>query len=287
VILVVLAVVFGTIVVLELVALAGRRAWVDWKLGRRQVLVDAACATLVDALVFGSTVDPPAGWARRHAFRLAALELVRTLSGESRARLTQLVEDAGVVDQALRELRRSPRAFARRTAADELGEYRSRRAVSGFEAGLDDRDAIVRVACARGLLRIPELRRLDRILDVLDRDALAEQIETATAFIALAEVRPEALVRLYGSARSPSVRWYAALVLARMKRAEALPTLHDAIAAPNGLMVSHAVHGIAAAGGAEAAALLDGLVADASRDPAIRELAGRELARMRAAEGAA
>jgi HEAT repeat protein len=287
VILVVLAVVFGTIVVLELVALAGRRAWVDWKLGRRQVLVEAALETLVDALVFDKAVDPPVGWAGRHAFRLAALELVRTLSGESRARLTRLVEEAGVVDQALGELRRSPRAFARRTAADELGEFRSRRAVAAFEAGLGDRDAIVRVACARGLLRIPELRRLDRILEVLDRDALAEQIETATAFIALAEVRPEALVQLYGSARSPSVRWYAALVLARMKRPEALPTLRDAIATPNALVVSHAVHEIAAAGGAEAAALLEGLAADTDHDAAIRELAGRELARMQAAEGTA
>ena len=64
-ILVVLAVVFGTIVVLELVALAGRRAWVEWKLGRRQVLVDEACETLVDALVFGSAVDPPAGCSPR------------------------------------------------------------------------------------------------------------------------------------------------------------------------------------------------------------------------------
>jgi HEAT repeat protein len=100
-------------------------------------------------------------------------------------------------------------------------------------------------------------------------------------------VRPEALVQLYGSARSPSVRWYAALVLARMKRAEALPTLRDAIATPNALMVSHAVHGIAATGGAEAAGLLEGLVADAGRDAAVRELAGRELARMQAAEGAA
>jgi len=287
VILVVLAVVFGTIVALELVALAGRRAWVEWKLGRRQVLVDAACDDLVDALVFGSAVDPPVGWARRHAFRLAALELVRALSGDARARLTRLVEEAGGLDQALGELRRSPRVFARRMAADELGEFRSRRAVSAFERGLDDRDAIVRVACARGLLRIPELGRLDRILEVLDRDALAEQIETATALIALAEVRPEALVQLYGSARSPRVRWDAALVLARMKRAEALPTLREAIATPNALMVSHAVHGIAAAGGAEAEALLEGLVADAGRDPAIRELAGRELARMQTPEGVA
>src|SRR5262249_49937346 len=135
----------------------------------------------------------------------------------------------------------------------------------------------------RGLLRIPELRRLDRILEVLDRDALAEQIETATAFIALAEVKPDALVQLHDSARSASVRWYAALVLARMQRAEALPALRDAIATPNDLIVSHAVHGIAAAGGAKAAALLEGLVADADHDTATRELAGRELARMQAA----
>ena len=279
-ILVVLAVVFGTLVVLELAALAGRRAWVDWKCGRRQVLVDGAFETLVGALVDGNAVEPPVGRARRLAFRLAALELFSELSGGSRARLTRIVEEAGGADQAVRTLRRSPRAFARRKAADELGELRSRRAVPALEAGLDDRDPIVRVACARGLLRIPDLGRLDRILDVLDRDALAEPVEATAAFIALAEVKPEALVQLQGSARSPSVRWYAALVLARMKRAEALPALREALATPNALVVSYAVHGIAAAGGAEAAALLEGLVAEADRDAPIRELAGRELARM-------
>lgn len=285
--LVVVAVVFGTLVVLELAAIAGRRAWVEWKCGRRQVLVDGAFETLVGALVDGNAVEPPVGRARRLAFRLAARELFSELSGDSRARLTRIVEEAGGADQALRTLRRSPRAFARRTAADELAELRSRRAVSAFEAGLDDRDPIVRVACAHGLLRIPDLRRLDRILDVLDRDALAQEVETGAAFIALAEVRPEALVRLHSSARSPSVRWYAALVLARMKHAEALPSLRDAIATPNAVMVSHAVNGIAAAGGEEAAALLEGLVAEPDRDAAIRELAGRELARMHAVSGTA
>jgi HEAT repeat protein len=286
-ILVVLTVVFATLVVLELAAIAGRRAWVEWKHGRRQRLVEAASETLVDALVLGTEVEPPVGRARTYAFRLAALELFSELAGDSRVRLTRLVEDAGVVDHALRTLRRSPRAFARRVAADQLGEFHSRRAVSAFEAGLDDRDAIVRVACARGLLRIPELRRLDRILDVLDRDGLAEPVETAAAFITLAGVNPEALARLHASARSPSVRWYAALVLARMGRADALPTLRDAIAAPNALMVSHAVHGIAAAGGPQAAALLEGLVADADRDAAVRELAGHELARLQAPGGVA
>ena len=282
-ILVVLAVVFGALVVLELAAIAGRRAWVEWKCGRRQVFVEEACERLVGALVAGDAPEPPVGRARRLAFRLAVLELFSELSGDSRARLTRIVEEAGGVDHVLRTLRRSPRAFARRKAADELGGYRSRRAVPALEAGLDDRDPIVRVACARGLLRIPELRRLDRILAILDRDALAEPVETATAFIALAEVRPDALVELQSSAGSPTVRWHAALVLARMKRMEALPALSDAIATPNAVIVSHAVHGIAAAGGGEAAALLEGLVAEADRDAATRELAGRELARMHTA----
>ena len=286
-ILVVLVLAFGTLVVLELAALAGRRAWVEWKCGRRQVLVDEAFDTLVDALVFGTPIEAPVGRVRRRAFGLAALELIHELSGESCARLRALVEEAGLLDDAARRLRRSPRAFARRRAADGLGELRSPRLGPAFAAGREDRDPIVRVACARGLLRIPDLHRLDRILEILDRDALAEPVETATAFIALAEVKPEALVQLQSSARSPAVRWHAALVLARMRRAEALPALSDAIATPNAVIVSHAVHGIAAAGGGEAAALLEGLVAEPGRDAATRELAGRELARMEAVGGTA
>jgi HEAT repeat protein len=281
VILVVLAIVFGVLVVLELAALVGRRAWVEWKLGYRYALVELALETLADALVNGTPVEPPRGRVRRRAFRLAALDLFAELTGESRARLAALVDDAGVLDDAVRTLRRSPFVYPRRRAADGLGEFRSPRFAPAFEAGLDDRDPIVRVACARGLLRIPALGSLDRILDVLDRDALAEPIETAAAFLALGEAAPEALVRLNRSARSPTVRWYAALVLARTGRAEALPALRDALATPNALMVSHAVHGIAAAGGAEAATLLEGVAADAERDAAIRELAGRELARLR------
>ena len=286
-ILVVLAIVFGTLVVVELAALAGRRAWVQWKLGPRRRLIDAAFETLADALVFGTPIEPPVGRAGRRAFRLAALELLHQLSGESHARLAALVEDAGVLDDTVRELRRSPRVFARRRAADGLGELRNPRLVPVFEAGLDDRDPIVRVACARGLLRIPELGRLDRILEVLDRDALAEPVETATAFIALAEADPEALVRLHRSARSPTTRWHAALGLARMRRAEALPALRDALATRNSLIVTHAVHGIGATGGAEAVGLLEGVAADADRDAAIRELAGRELARLHATGGTA
>jgi HEAT repeat protein len=282
VILAVLAIGLAALVALELAGLAGRRAWLQWKLERRQPLVHEAFETLTAALVVGTPVEPPAGWARRHAFRLAALELNTALSGESCARLTRLVEDAGVLDQAIGELRRSPRVFARRTAADELGAHRSRRAAPAFEARLDDRDAIVRVACARGLLRIGALARLDRILEVLDGDALAEPVETTSAYIALAEVAPDELVRLHAAARSPNARSYAALVLARTHHEEALPALREALAADNALLVTQAIHGIAATGGARAAALLEELVEEPGRDAAIRELAGRELAHLHA-----
>jgi len=285
VILFVLVVVFGTLVVVELAALAGRRAWVEWKLGYRQRLVAEACQTLADALVFRTPVDAPTGRVRQRALRLAQLELLPQLQGESRARLTALLEDAGVLDDAVRALRRSPRVYPRRRAADALGELHDSRLAPAFEAGLDDRDAIVRVACARALLRIPELGRLDRILEVLDRDALAEPVETASAFVALAEAAPDALVQLHHAARSANVRWYAGLVLARMKRPEALPALREALAQRNSLVVSHAVHGIAATGGAEAVALLEGVAGDADREAAVRELAGRELARLNAAGG--
>jgi HEAT repeat protein len=286
-ILVILTIVFGSLVVLELAALVARRAWLDWKLGPRQRLVHDAFEQLADALVFGTAIEAPAGRIRRRAFRLAALELFSPLSGESCARLARLVEDAGVVDDTVRALRRSPRAFARRRAADGLGELRSRRLAPALEAGLGDRDPIVRVACARSLLRIPELGRLDRILGVLDRDGLADPIETEWAFIALAEAAPDALVRLQDTANSARIRWYAALVLARAKREEALPTLREALATDNSLIVSHAVHGIAAVGGAKAGKVLVGVAADEARDAAVRELAGRELARLRTLGGTA
>jgi HEAT repeat protein len=275
----VLAAVAGAVVVLELVALAGRRTWVHWKLGRRAPLADEALTALAEALVSGRPVERPPGRVRRLAFRLAALELFPALAGESRAQLTRLVDDAGLVDDAIRTLRRSPRAFARRRAADELGEIRSARAAPALAAGLADRDPIVRVACARGLALVGDTGELDRVQQALDRDAPAAPAEAASALVALAAAVPYRVARLQESARAPLARRLAALALAQTGDERAMPSLLQELAADNALLSFVAVRAIERVGGDEAIASLERVAADGARDAALREQAGRALAR--------
>jgi HEAT repeat protein len=267
----------GVVVVLELAALAGRRAWVHWRIGHRGALVDEAVTTLVDAVVLGTPVDPPAGRVRRRAFRLATLELLPALAGPSRDRLTWLVAEAGLDRDVRRTLERSPRAYARRTAADELGELGSAGSAAALRAGLEDRDAIVRIACVRGLARLPELSRLPRMVEILDRDAPTDPAGATSAMLALGAASPDALAELERSGRSSFARALAALALARAGDVRALPSLRAAAASDNTLVSSVAIHAIALVGGAEAAGSLESVLRDPDRDATLRELAGSEL----------
>jgi HEAT repeat protein len=225
------------------------------------------------------------GRASRRSFRLAALELFPVLAGESRERLTRIVDGLGLVDDAMRTLARSPRAFARRTAADELGEIRSARAAPAFVAGLDDRDAIVRVACVRGLASIDELGHVERMLDVLEGDSATAPSEAAAAMGTIARAKPEALAQLQRSG-SRFVAWLAALALARTGNAIAMPALLVDLTAVNTLLGSVAVRAIEEVGGLEAIASLEQFVIDADQDAALRAQAGRALERLHAAGGA-
>ncbi len=277
-----LALILAISLVVELVALAARRSWVHWKFGRRRQLADEALTTLADALVLGTPVEPPSGRVRRRAFRLAALELFPELAGDSRERLTRIVEDVGLVDDVTRTLRRSPRAYARRTAADELAEMRSAGSVPALTAGLDDDDPIVRVACVRGLAELSALDEIGRMMQVLDRDSAAAPSAATSAMLALAAAAPEGLAELEVSARSLPARRLAAVALGAAGDERALPSLLADLATDNAVLSSVAVHALERVGGADAISSLEYVIADAGNDPALREQAERALERARA-----
>jgi HEAT repeat protein len=279
------ALIFGGLVLLELIALVGRRSWVHWKLGRRRPLADEAVTALANALVLGTAPARPQGRVRRRAFRLAALEVFPALAGNSRERLARLVDDLGLVDDVMRTLRRSPRAYARRTAAAELGEMRSPRSAPALVAGLADRDPIVRVACVRGLAWLSELSQIERMLRVLDRDAATAPSEASSAMLALAAAAPESLVELEDSGQSPFARRLAALALARAGDARAMPSLLGELATDNALLASVAVRAIERVGGTAAISSLEHVLTSVGRDAVLREQAERALERVQAAGG--
>ena len=275
------ALILAGVIMAELLALIGRRSWVHWKLGRRQVLVDEATTALAEAVVARTEIDLPEGRVNRRAFRLAALELFPVLSGSSRERLTRLAEDSGLLADVIRTLHRSPRAYARRTAADELAEIRSAEAAPALVAGLGDVDPIVRVACVRGLAWLGDLTESRRMLEVLDGDSGRAPSEAESAMLALATAAPDTLVELEHSGSSRFARRLAALALATAgdKRAEA--SVLGGLAATNMLLASVAVRAVERVGGDGAVVFLEHVLADGTRDASLREQASRALERVR------
>jgi HEAT repeat protein len=257
---------------------------VHFKGRRRAPLVDEALAVLAGALVSGTTPPRPKGRVRRRAHRLAMLELAAELTGDSRARLTGLAEELGLVDDTMRTLR-SLRAYARRTAADELAVIASRRAAGPLAVRLADEDAIVRVACVRGLAAMGELGEIEAMLRVLERDAAAAPTEAATAMLELAQHEPGHLVRLQAPGRAQFARRLAALTLGTTGDPRALPSLLAEVATDNALMASVALRAIARVDTDEGRASLAELVGDADRDPALREQAEHALRRLQAVGG--
>jgi HEAT repeat protein len=275
------AIILAGVIVAELVALIGRRNWVHWKLGRRQALVDDAISALADALVAHGDVEPPQGRVNRRAFRLAALELFPVLVGSSRKRLTRLAESTGLVGDVIRTLQRSPRAYARRTAADELAEIRSAQAAPALTASLGDVDPVVRVACVRGLALLGDLTEISRMLEVLDGDSLRAPSEAQSAMLALARTAPESLVELEQSGSSRFARRLAALALATVGDKRAIPSVLGELAENNVLLSSVAVRAIEQVGGDDAIASLEHVLDDGTQDASLREQAARALERVR------
>jgi HEAT repeat protein len=247
--------------------------------------VEEALSVLADALVSGETPRRPEGRVRRRAYRLALLQLAPELAGASRARLTRLAEELGLVDDAMRTLR-SLRAYARRSAADELSVLASRRAVPPLAVRLADQDEIVRVVCVRGLAAAGAFDELESMLRVLERDARAAPGEAAAAMLALARHDPGALARLQDPGRAEFARRLAALVLAHTGDARALPSLLAELSTDNALTASISVRAIERVGGRDARAALERVAVDGGRDPALREQADRALGRLQAAGGA-
>jgi len=275
------AIILAGVIVAELVALVGRRNWVHWKLGHRQALVDDAIGALADAVVAHREVERPEGRVNRRAFRLAALELFPVLAGSSRERLTRLAENAGLVGDVIRTLQKSPRAYARRRAADELAEIRSSQAAPVLVASLGDADPVVRVACVRGLAWSGDLTEIRRMLQVLDGDSVRAPSEAESAMLALARAAPESLVELEHSGSSRFARRLAALALATVGDMRAMPSVLGELAEENVLLSSVAVRAIERIGGEEAVTSLEHVLADGTRDLSLRKQAARALERVR------
>lgn len=151
----------------------------------------------------------------------------RSLTGDGRARITQLAVESGLIATLTKDLR-SRRAWRRAEASFKLGDLGADQATQ-LAAMLGDRSRSVRNAAARSLGKQGAVVAVADIVDALSTGAVARAIG-GQALIEIGASAADELAALLSSER-PEVRAVAAELLGRVGRAEygrmLAATLHD------------------------------------------------------------
>ncbi len=235
----------GTIVVKR--ALADRRGRRDAKLRPEIELQVAEHLALEDP----GPARRPQRRAARRLLLVVALEALGELRGAERQRVTELLEQCGVVaDLKWRLLSR--RWKQRIEAAEALTEVRSERAAGTLDLGLYDRKPVVRLACAGALAELGDQGSIPSVLAVTDREA-AEQPGAAVAILlALGRRAPLSLSTALAPGHSPELNRLAAAVIGELHISEHAELLLEALDSPDDELVARAARGLGAIGDVDA-----------------------------------
>jgi len=136
-----------------LLVFAVARQSLDQRRQRRLAVRLAALRGPFEAAVLDGVELPPLAGLDHGALLQLALRYVRVLRGTEAARVRDMVEQNGIVDQLLKDLAAGDQ-WRRAQAADLLGRLRIRRSVADLIAALDDRSEDVRTVAARSLAAI-------------------------------------------------------------------------------------------------------------------------------------
>lgn len=154
--------------------------------------------------------------AQRRTFRAIASEVLLTLDDPERSRLTDCLEQHGLVWDAVHELE-SRFPYRRRRAADELALTRSVRAAPALRRALCDPNESVRLECARALAEIGEDEYLDELPGVLEQSSRFGS-EVASVLISLAERVPARLAALCETTERAELRSTGLILLGEGRR---------------------------------------------------------------------
>ena len=221
----------------------------------------------------------PSGANERRVLRSVALASLIELRGRERRRLTELLEDTGIVAETARELR-SRRRRARRQAADALAEIRSLQAESALRAGLGDPDHAVRLACGRALAELGDEETIDELLAVAEDEIERSPGMVADLLLALAAHEPRLLAEAFEATSSIRLQRLLAAIFGECRFVDEAPLLREALGAGDEELVACAAHGLGLIGDVEAGEPLLGLLADRSRPLSIRAAAAESLGRI-------
>lgn len=197
-----------------------RRKWSTARSEKRLAILRPALLAALDGDPGGQV-----RWKGRElsAFVALTLRMLPTLRGADRRSLTEMLETAGVVDAALRDLH-ARSAVRRARAADLLGVASVDRSVSALVALLDDPDADVRRTAARALGLIGDAAAVRPLLATIDR---RRSVPLNTITMALLRMGPDGLDPLIEglATGSPGTRALCAEMLGVRGSVGALPQL--------------------------------------------------------------
>jgi HEAT repeat protein len=211
----------------------------------------------------------------RRALRTTALGMLLELRGPERERLTAVLEHAGIVAESAGHLGSRSRR-TRRRAADALAQYRSAASTDALVGGLDDDDAQVRIACARGLAELGDPRYIQRIVEVAAEAAPTRGGLAADLLLALAASSPSTLGGMLEEGR-PELQRLAAAVVGELRLADQAPGLRAALSSANDAVAERAARGSGLIGDAEAVEPLLALLRDHARPWPVRAAAASAL----------
>lgn len=218
----------------------------------------------------------PRGRNARRVFRTVALDTLVELHGRERDRLRTLLERTGVVADTGRQLE-SRSTLVRLQAADVLGQIASAESSEMLLAGLSDREAKVRLRCARALAELGEERLLPAVLNTVEETVDQEAGSAAPVLIAIGTRRPAALGEIFASTHSSELRRLGASIIGALRLHECAPLLREALASSDEELVARAARGLGLIGDDEAVEALIELLEDERRPWFARAAAAKSL----------
>jgi HEAT repeat protein len=234
---------------------------------------------LATFLATGASRPTPRNRAERLMVRAVALDALDELRGRERERVTMLLEELGIVDDAVAALR-SRRVLVRRRAAETLAQARVPSTARALLAGLGDRDRTVAFSCARGLAELGDTAHLLPLAAVAEEAAEHRPGAAAELLLALGAHAPAALGALYRTAGSRSLRRLVVAVVGELRLAEHAGLLVQALRDDDEEVRARAARGVGAIGDAEAVPELHALLSDALRPVFVRAQAATALGRI-------
>ena len=260
---------------LSAAAIRLRMAWKarHWEPVRTRLAADVAmyCVEALDEL-------PPTPRRRdRRLLREVMLETAPEVSGGALERLRAAFAERGFLAEARRGMRARP-FLARVRAAEALGALGGDDARDALLLGLEDDEALVRIASAHALVRTGATDVLRSIVTALAnpddeaaRGALAE---------ALLDAGPpavdELLAALHDDALGPRVRWLVVVVLGELRAIAAVEDLLACLGSGDDELRARAAHALGKIGDPRAVPVLDA-IAEAGEPWQVRTAASAAL----------